>query len=475
MATIPKVNETREADVVVVGAGFSGLTAAEALATRGIEVVILEARDRVGGRCWDHHLGDGQVMELGAQYGVPQDRSPLIKNYAIIDLAKEAGVETFPTYGDGDKLFALEGDLRRSSRDAPPIGLPALLAFARANRRLMKMSREVPPDGPWEAPHAADYDTETLMAWVERTVRNERTRALFRLVGEGIFTDPEIPSLLHVLAHMRRTGPMHEIMKKGRNYRFVGGAQQLAKGMAERLGDSVVLSAPVRAIEHGTGVVKVHADGISVSARRAIVAVPPCVRTRMTFEPALPGHCEEAARKMPTSSTIKFVVVYDEPFWREDGLSGQVGRATGPIHFTFDQSPISGRPGAIAAYAVAGGADDLARLDAEERRRVCLDVLAEGFGDRARKPTLYLEQDWTNEEWTGGGYFGLGQPGMWSSVGRWLAEPHGSLHWAGTETSHLSMGNMSGARYAGQRAADEVLAALGKDPADRAHVAATAN
>ena len=240
--------ETREADVVVVGAGLAGLAAARALTARGVSVVVLEARDRVGGRLLNHDIGKGKMVEVGGQWiGPTQDR--------LAALARELGVETFPTHAEGCNLLEYGGSVRRYRGTIPRINPAVLVDVEQAQRRLNRLARKVPLDAPWEAPKAAKLDGQTVATWMHRNMATSSGRMLLELGVEAVWAaQPEEMSLLHVLFYIHSAGSLELLFDTeggAQQDRFVGGSQLLALRMAEQLGDErLALGAPVRRIEH---------------------------------------------------------------------------------------------------------------------------------------------------------------------------------------------------------------------------------
>jgi monoamine oxidase len=461
-----------------VGAGLAGLVAARQLAAAGVQPLVLEARDRVGGRLLNEAIGGGKVVEVGGQWiGPSQER--------IAALAAGLGVETFPTYDEGKHLIEMSGKLASYSgalTDARPglirelsraISPLALVDFERARARLDRMARQVPLAAPWAAPHAVDWDSQTFATWVRRNTRAAAARSLFELATEAVWAaEPADVSLLHVLFYTHSGGGFNTLLGTGggaQQDRFHGGSQRIAELLAEALGpERLRLGAPVRRIEHGDAGVVLHADGpggeaggLSVRARRAIVAVPPTLAGRVAYDPPLPARRDQLTQRMPQGTVIKTMAVYERPFWREEGLSGQASSDVGPARVVFDNSPPDGSPGVLLGFLEGRLARQWGARPAAERREAVLAGHARLFGARAAQPQRFIERVWSEEEWTRGCYGCLMTTGGWTEYGSALRAPIGPLHWAGAETATVWNGYMDGAVQSGERAAAEALVALG--------------
>jgi len=451
------VDRVHEADFVVVGAGLAGLCAARDLVAGGASVLVLEARDRVGGRLLNEEIGDGKVVEVGGQWvGPSQDR--------VLALVRELGLETFATHGAGENLVVYRGRLRRFRGTIPPINAAVLVDVEQAQRRLNRLARRVPLDAPWEAPGARRLDSQTAATWMRRNMLTPAGRALLELGIESVWAaQPEEISLLHMLFYVHSAGSLELLFDTeggAQQDRIVGGSQLLAIRLAERLGDRVVLGAPVRRIVHGEGEVVAQADGTSVKARRAILAIAPPLAGRIAYEPPLPGFRDQLTQRMPLGTVAKCMAIYEEPFWRREGLSGQALSDSRPVKLTFDNSPPDGTPGVLLGFLEGRSARELGRLAPEDRRRAVLGCFARLFGPRAASPTGYVERLWADEEWTRGCYGSHLPPGAWTSFGPALRPPIGALHWAGAEYATVWNGYMDGAVSSGELAAGDVLAAV---------------
>ena len=445
-----------EVDVVVVGAGLAGLTAARELTRAGRSVAVLEARERVGGRVVNEPIGDDRVVELGGQWiGPTQDR--------IAALARELGVETFPTYGGGQSLIELDGRLGRYSGTIPRLPAHVLIDVEQARRRLDRLARQVPLDAPWSAPRAVEWDSQTLRSWLRRNTFSNAALRLFDLAAGTVWgaESPDL-SLLHVLFYVHSAGGFDLLFDTeggAQQDRFVGGSQLVAERLAEELGDAVVLGAPVRRIVQDGDSALVEADGVEARGTSAIVAVPTTLAGRIDYAPALPGSRDQLTQRMAHGTLTKCAAVYDEPFWRGDGLNGRAVTDRGPTKLVFDNSPPDGTPGVLLGFIDGRLAGEHARQPPDERRRVVIDCFARLFGPRAARPDHYVEKIWADDEWSRGGPVCSMPCGGWTSYGAALREPVGRIHWAGAETATVWNGYMDGAVRSGETAAQAVIAA----------------
>ena len=309
---------------------------------------------------------------------------------------------------------------------------------------------------------AARWDRQTFATWVQRNTRTAGARAFWATYAQGVFAaEPQDFSLLHALFVTHSGGGVSSVLgvrNGAQQDRIVGGSALLATRMAAALDDALVLDAPVRSIEQRATDVVVRGDAVCVRARRAIVAVPPALASRIAYTPVLPGLRDQLTQKMPAGSVIKINVAYPAPFWRARGLSGQAVGDQAPISFTFDNTPAAGAPGVLVCFLEGAEARRYARLQPEDRRLAVLASLRAYFGPEAAKPIEYVELDWSAEEWTRGCYGAHLAPGVWTQFGAALREPVGRIHWAGTETAPAWNGYMDGAITSGERAAAEVLA-----------------
>jgi monoamine oxidase len=459
---------TASADVIVVGAGLAGLTAARRLVAAGRSVIVLEARDRVGGRVLNESLGGSDYVEVGAMFqGPTQDR--------IKALATEVGVALYPTYNTGNNVFWANGR-RLEYPNNTPLGTappdPVVAGdIATAVSLLDQMSLEVPVDTPWTAPHAEVWDRQTLDTWLrDNSSGSDEFMAVTTAATEAIFgCEPRELSLLYTLFYIAASGNEQNAGTFERNFnttggaqmrRFVGGAQRVPLKVAAQLGSRVVLNAPVRSITQSGTDVTVVSDALTATGQRVIVAIPPALAGRIYYDPPLPALRDQLTQHMPQGTLMKFEAIYDTPFWRAKGLNGQAVSENGPVKVTFDGSPYDNSPGILMGFI--GGHDARVWEDrpASELRTAALQNLANYFGDEALNPSQVVTFNWSTEVWNRGCPVAVLAPGTLIDFGSELRVPVDRIHWAGTETSTYWNGYMDGAVRSGERAVNEVLAAL---------------
>lgn len=445
----------------MVGAGLAGLAAARALADAGLELLVLEARDRVGGRLRNERLGDDwpdAIVEVGGQWIGPTQ-------FRLHALARELGVGTFATHGAGEHLVVDHRGARRYTGTIPPLGLPGLADLAQAQFRLDRLARRVPLHSPWAAPRADELDSITFETWIRRNARSRAARDLLRLAVEAVWAcDARDVSLLHVLFYVHSAGGFDALIDTeggAQAERFVGGSWLLADGLAQRLGsDRIRLGAEVREIEQRDDAVMVHTRDEHIPARHVVVAIPPVLAGRIAYSPALPAVRDGLTQRMAQGSVVKCIAVYDTPFWRDEGLSGQALLPEGPCKILYDNSPPAGSPGVLLGFLEARAARRLTAAGPQRRREEVLACLARVFGPRAARPERYVDVAWAEEPYSRGCYGGYLPPGGWTDFGPALRQPVGRIHWAGAETATVWNGYMDGAVTSGERAAREVIAGL---------------
>jgi monoamine oxidase len=441
-------------DVIVVGAGLAGLTAASTLKDSGLDVVLLEARDRVGGRTHTIEL-DGVHLDLGGQWLAPDQ-------HRMHQLCRESGIETFPQFHTGEKILDLDGRLSRYSGAIPSLAPHLLVLMQAALSTVDRKTKKVDPSAPWSAKKALRLDAETVEGWARRRIPSQHVRDIMTVGTRVIFgAEPAEISLLQFLSYSAAGGGflhLAEIEGAAQETRFVKGAQQIATSIATRISDAIHLSHPVTRLVHGDAVTA-HTPHGTFTARRAVVCLPPNLSARIDFEPSIASRSAIQNRYV-MGQTIKCHVLYDEPFWRGAGMSGEVVATHGPISVVFDNSPADESCGALLAFSVGSAGLALGTKSESDRKAIVVGQLERWFGPKARDVRGYIDRDWSAERFTGGCPVASPVPGALAAYGPALRARTGSIHWAGTETSDRWAGYMEGAVLSGERAAAEVARAL---------------
>jgi monoamine oxidase len=450
--------------VVVVGAGLAGLSAARSLVKAGRSVVVLEARDRVGGRTLNHALGGGKVVEVGGEFVGPT------QDYAIA-LADQLGVKRYPAYQNLKSAYINgQGQVSYYTGDLPPAGITGTVDLVQLVTEIDNLASQIPVDKPWTWSKAAEYDYQSADTWIRANAADPETA--IELVE--LFLDSAIGgiaaevSMLYLLAQVAGMGDAQNVgtIERGissqggaQDSRLIGGTQELSTRAAGQLGNRVVLSSPARRIEQGGNGVTVVADKGVWKAKRAIVAVPPQLAAEIDYTPLLPAIQDAMRRRMTLGTLMKIHAVYPEPFWRKDPGVWMALKIGGVVPEMFDNTPPEGTPGVLMGFHGGHSWRQYAG-DPIGRRNGALRDFAQAFGARALNPVDYFEQDWTAEQWSRGCPVSVVAPGVVTEFLPNLIVPFGRVHWAGTETATYWNGYMDGAISSGHRAAAEVIAEL---------------
>ncbi len=443
------------ADVCVVGAGFAGLAAAWRLKQAGANVVVLEARKRVGGRSWSVRMKDGTFVDFGGQWvGSTQERF-----YALI---KEMGAETYPSPGGG--LATLQRGILNTAefhriKDDTDANFPGGDLYAKAKKAVNDLAMTVDAAAPWSHPDAMRLDGLTFGEWLRQNVENESVRRLIATeVGSVPSASPEEISMLHLGWLIHACDDINALFGPAQADRVIGGTQTVARKVAEKLGSAIRLGQPVRKIEWSAKGATVHSDELAVAARHVIVAIPPNLAGAIEYAPSLPVNRTQITQRWPQGLVIKVAMIYERPFWRDDGLAGTSYDHVSVMGETADSSnPESvSRAGVLTGFVYSDNARKVAPMAPEERRRLLLGEIARRFGPKALTPEHYHESNWSTDQWTRGCFTGFLTPGATVLLGTAMREPVGPIQWAGTETATHWPSFIDGAIRTGERAAEAV-------------------
>lgn len=447
-------------DVIVIGAGFSGLAAAHRLVAAGKSVLVLEARDRVGGKVHDLPITNGGYVELGGTYVGPcQDR--------ILALAEELDIKTYPTYRTGKTTYYNHGKRTIYDAEGPPLSETTKSQYGRAIGQLDSMAQKLDVHKPWEHSDAPQWDSMTLATWMKENLTDTDGYQLVELSVRSLCSaEPEDLSLLQFLAYIARAGNetnkgsfarLTGVENGAQERRIQGGPQTIARRLAQRLGSVVRLRSPVRRIVLRDGLYHVTGETVSAQSRNVVLALPPPLATRITYSPPLPCRRDQLCQRMPMGSLGKAWAIYDTPFWREEGLNGgAIGMTGTTVQVAFDSSPQDGSYGAIMGFLEASQMRQLDSMTESEIQALVVEDYVSFFGPKARDVQQWVIQRWDHEEFSHGGHFAYCPPNVMTQLGSALTERVGNIFFAGAEASPYWAGFMDGAIRAGEIAADQI-------------------
>ncbi|XP_070537819.1 amine oxidase [flavin-containing]-like [Ptychodera flava] len=456
-------------DVIVIGAGLSGLSAAHLLNKEGIDVLVLEAKDRVGGRTLTIEGDAFGYCDLGGSYaGVTQNR--------LFRIAEEVGVKNYVLKEDQLSVWVENGRGIPYEGYFPNFWNPLIyLDFNHLIREWDRLGSMIPSDAPWDCLHATEWDNTTMKEWIDQNIWTKKMKDFARQqVLINVCAEPYEISMLWYLWYIRQCGGFMRISSTtngGQERKFIGGSQQISKRVAERLGDKVKISSPVTKIHQTDSDVTVTImGGEEFQCNYVILALAPPMRSHITYEPPLPAMCNQLMHRHPMGSSMKCIVYYKNSFWREKQMNGSVISVdpSFPFVHVLEETKPDGKYPGLVTFVIANQARNFAVKSKEERKRLTCEALAKAFhSDEALNPTFYLEKNWMDEPYSGGCFTTIVPPGQYANYGRCLREPVGRLYYAGTETATDWSGYMEGAIQAGERASREILHQMGRISADQ--------
>nr|WP_304990608.1 NAD(P)/FAD-dependent oxidoreductase [Cryobacterium sp. TMT2-15-1] len=446
-----------ERDIVIIGAGASGLTAATELRKAGLTVAVLEARDRVGGRLHTDDI-DGAMLEIGGQWVSPDQD-------ALKETIAELGLETFARYREGESVYInAAGERTRFEGEIFPVSADTEREMVALIATLDEFVDQMDPDRPWAHPRAVELDQISFRRWLEQETDDQEARDNISLfIAGAMLTKPAHAfSTLQALLMAASAGSFSNLVDADfiLDERVVGGLQRVPILLAENLGDDVFLGQAARTVRWGDAGVSVLTDDLEVRARRVVVAVPPVLYTRISFDPPLPRRQQMMHQHLSMGFVIKVHAVYETPFWREDGLSGTAFSPYELSHEAYDNTNFNDPRGTLVGFVSDEAADGVFTVSAEERKQRILTSLSHYFGEKALTPVVYYESDWGTEEWTRGAYAASFDLGGLARFGADLRTPVGPILFSCSDLAGKGYQHVDGAIRMGRAAAAEIVAEL---------------
>ncbi|MHA7130085.1 flavin monoamine oxidase family protein [Algoriphagus namhaensis] len=442
-------------EVVIVGAGFSGIAAAKKLHEAGLDFIVLEARDRLGGRVYTKSLSQNLYLDLGGQWiGPTQERM-----YA---LCEELGVGYFETYNEGKNILDLKGKIRTYSGVIPKMDPVSLINLDWIIRKLESLASQIPIENPWTHPKSDEFDSVTLGYFIKKNAKTASCYEVIKVGCETIFaSELDEISLLHALFYIKSGTSLDcliNVKDGAQQHRIEGGMQTLAEKMAAPFRERIQFSTSVSSVEYQEDGVTVSGKGFEIQAKKLILAVPPPLLAQIQFNPPLPLAKRQLLDRYAMGLVVKCFMIYDRPFWREDKFSGQaVADDSSPFQTLFDCSPKNASHGIILGFSIGDRARQLMTLPEESRAEEMKQVLTRYFGTRAKDSTHYQDYCMSDEQWSKGCYAGLMPTGAWTGFRDAYRTPMDPLYFAGTEAATRWHGYIEGAVLAGEKAASAII------------------
>ncbi|MFD2203421.1 flavin monoamine oxidase family protein [Shivajiella indica] len=441
-------------EVIIIGAGFSGISASKKLNQANIPFLVLEARDRLGGRVYTKKLSEDLYLDFGGQWiGPGQDR--------MYELCREFGLEYYETYDQGNNLLDFGKKVRKFKGLIPKLDIVSLINLDLVLKKLERMAKSISLEEPWNHPKAMEYDRISLAEFISVNCKTISCKKIVSLALETVFASElnEI-SLLHALFYIKSGRDLNTLIniKDGAQlHRIVGGMQSLIEKMAAPFHDKIHFNRTVKKILQENEVIKVKGEDFELTCKKLIIAIPPPLVSKLEFEPMLSGKKRQIIDRISMGQVGKCFMVYKKPFWRENDFSGQAfADANSPFQSIFDCSPKDTKYGILMGFTIAKRAREYFTKSKEERKNIMKGKLIQYYGNEAAEPLLYEDFTMTDEAWSRGCYAGLYPTGAWTGFQNAYSKAEGNILWAGTEASPIWFGYIEGAVRAGESAAESV-------------------
>ena len=441
-------------DIVIIGAGYAGIAAAKKLYAAGKNFIVVEARDRIGGRTLTEKVASGATLEMGAKWIGPTQ-------HKVWEWVKETQTETYETYDEGKNILSFRQKISTYTGVIPKIDPLSLIDLGMAISKINKLANQIPVESPWSHPNAKEFDEITLATWIQKNIKTYKARHIFEIGIQTVFAaESSEMSLLHALFYLHSGDNMDTLIsiKNGAQQTILrGGTQGLIKKIAAPFQEHIRLNEPLRKVEQNENGVIIYTDNLEIEAQKCILTIPPVMINSVQFSPILPQQKAQLYQRVPMGAAMKVYTIYKTPFWRKKGYSGQIVSDEFPVKVTFDVGHGADELGILLTFVEGNDARNFIDMPETERKRLVLEKLTRFLGEEAANPIQYLDKCWTEEEWTRGCYVGLMAPNTMTQFGRFLRTPFQNIHFAGTETAEKWNGYLDGAIESGYRAAAEVM------------------
>jgi monoamine oxidase len=439
---------------LIVGAGFAGIAAAKKLKAANKDFVLIEARDRIGGRTLTETLDCGVTVDLGAKWAGPTQ-------HLLWEWIRETDTESYETYDSGKNLLKFGEKISSYTGVIPKIDPISLLDLGWAIEKMNRLSKQVSLEKSWEHPRAKELDSQTLATWMDKNIRTKRARHLFEIGIQTVFAaEASEISLLFALFYFQSGDNMDTLIsiKNGAQQTILkGGMQGLAKKIAEPMMGNMHFNQALRKITQNEKGFIAETDHLRIEAKKCILALAPVLLNQIQFDPILPQQKAQLIQRMPMGAAMKCYCIYPTPFWRAIGLSGQIVSDEYPVKVTFDVGHSDSDKGIMLVFVEGNDARNFIDVEPEKRKKMILERLVKVFGENAANPLEYIDKCWTEEEYSRGCYTGLMAPNTMTQFGQYLRTPFMHLHFAGTETATRWNGYLDGAISSGYREAELVI------------------
>jgi len=410
----------------------------------------------VGGRTWTDTI-DGAMLEIGGQWVSPDQT-------ALMALLEELGLEMYSRYRDGESVYiGADGKRTRYTGDSFPVNDTTKVEMDKLVAILDELAAEIGPTEPWAHPKARELDTISFHHWLRQNSSDEEAcNNIGLFIAGGMLTKPAHAfSALQAVLMAASAGSFSHLTDEDfiLDKRVVGGMQQVSLLQAAELGSDVILDSPVRTINWEDNKVTVVSEQATVNARYVIMAVPPNLYSRVSFNPPLPRRQHQMHQHQSLGLVIKVHAVYETPFWREDGLSGTGFSAGALVQEVYDNTNHGDTRGTLVGFVSDEKADAVFELSAEDRKKAILESIAGFLGDKALTPEVYYESDWGSEEWTRGAYASSYDLGGLHRYGKDQHANVGPIYWSSSDLAAEGYQHVDGAVRMGQATAARIVEA----------------